>query len=83
MKIEIEIDVSPEEMRRFFGLPDVKPFQDAVLEKLEQSIETGASELDPARLMQAFLAPTSSTMEAMQNTFWQAFTAAGKDKSAE
>jgi hypothetical protein len=28
MKIKLDIDCTPEEMRAFFGLPDVKPMQE-------------------------------------------------------
>ena len=36
MKFTIEIDCTPEEARHFFGLPEVKPMQDAAMAKLGQ-----------------------------------------------
>lgn len=34
MKINLELDVTPEEMRRLVGLPDAQPFWDAVQAKI-------------------------------------------------
>lgn len=39
MKITIEIDCSPEEARRFMGLPDLGPLQDRYVAILQQSLE--------------------------------------------
>ena len=36
MKVTVEVDCTPEEARRFLGLPDVVPIQQAIMEKLEQ-----------------------------------------------
>ena len=35
MKIKIEVDCTPEEARNFFGLPNVKPMQEAVMARIE------------------------------------------------
>ena len=35
MKVTIDIDCTPEEARTFLGLPDVKPFQDAMMDKMQ------------------------------------------------
>ena len=39
MKINIEIDLTPEEMRRFMGLPDVQGFQAQMLERFSESFQ--------------------------------------------
>jgi len=45
MKINVEIDVSPEEMRELMGLPELKGLHEAVLEqvstRLQSSVEQG------------------------------------------
>ncbi len=38
MQIKIEIDVKPEELRRFLGLPDVAGLQDDVLQFLRDKV---------------------------------------------
>ena len=35
MKITVDIDCTPEEARHFFGLPDVKPMQDALMQQIQ------------------------------------------------
>ena len=46
MKINVEIDLTPEELRRFMGLPDVGDWQKLMLENFTQSIQNsqGAQE---------------------------------------
>lgn len=34
MKINLEVDLTPEELRRFIGLPDVQPFWDAISKRI-------------------------------------------------
>lgn len=38
MQIKIEIDVKPEELRRFLGLPDVGALQDDIVEFLRDKV---------------------------------------------
>jgi Family of unknown function (DUF6489) len=37
MKVTVEVDCTPEEGRRFLGLPDVVPMQQAAMEKLHSA----------------------------------------------
>lgn len=41
MKVNLELDLTPEELRRLFGLPDVSPINDMVVEKLGEQVEKG------------------------------------------
>jgi hypothetical protein len=52
MKINVEIDCTPEEARQFFGLPDLQPMQTAVMEKLQQQMMTNIEKVSPDTLMQ-------------------------------
>jgi hypothetical protein len=45
VKVTVEVDCTPEEGRRFLGLPDVVPMQQAAMEKLQQRIVFGASRI--------------------------------------
>ncbi len=38
MKINVEIDLTPEELRRFMGLPDVQGFQQQMLESFTENL---------------------------------------------
>lgn len=46
MKIEINIDISPEEVRRLYGLPDISKLHAGLIDKLQ----TEAVKLDTAEL---------------------------------
>lgn len=48
MKIKIEIDVEPEELRRFLGLPDVAGLQDDIVNFLRDKIGAAGENFDPA-----------------------------------
>ena len=39
MKITINVDCTPEEARRYMGLPDVAPMQEAVLRKMQEQMD--------------------------------------------
>ena len=41
MKVNLELDLTPEELRRLFGLPDVSPINDILVEKLGEQVEKG------------------------------------------
>lgn len=48
MQIKIEIDVKPEELRRFLGLPDVSGMQDDILHFLREKMDQASENLSPA-----------------------------------
>lgn len=54
MQIRIEIDVKPEELRRFLGLPDVAGLQDDFIEFLRERV-SAASEFDAAAFLRGNL----------------------------
>ena len=39
MKINVEVDITPEELRRFIGLPDVQGFQQQIMENYTAGIQ--------------------------------------------
>ena len=45
MKITIDTECTPEEARRFLGLPDLSPVHDAYVAKLQRLIEEGRDHL--------------------------------------
>ena len=52
MQIKIEIDVKPEELRRFLGLPDVAGLQEEIIAFLREKVGA-ASEFDAAGFVKA------------------------------
>ena len=43
MKINVEVDCSPEEARRFMGLPDLSPVHDVFVAQMIDTVKNGVS----------------------------------------
>lgn len=43
MKVSVDVDCTPEEARRFLGLPDLTPVHQAYVERLTKMVTEGAS----------------------------------------
>lgn len=43
MKVEIEIDLTPDEARTLLGLPDLKPLHDVYLNRMTTFVEKGVT----------------------------------------
>lgn len=74
MKVTVNIDCTPEEARTFFGLPDVKPMQEAMMRELEERMKSNLSAMDPETMMKTWL-PLGiqggmQGFEQMQKMFW-------------
>lgn len=41
MKISLDVDLTPEELRRLFGLPDLTPIQNLVIDRITTQVEKG------------------------------------------
>ncbi|MDJ0390597.1 DUF6489 family protein [Roseomonas sp. E05] len=66
MKFNIEIDCTPEEARSFFGLPDVKPMQAAVMQKVEQQMLDALARMSPEALLKTWAPGAPWTPAQMQ-----------------
>ncbi|WP_025769844.1 DUF6489 family protein [Thioalkalivibrio sp. HK1] len=69
MKIHIEFDVTPAELREFFGLPNVQPLQEEMLQSFSRQMQSGIEGFDPVQMMRPFITPDPAGMEAMQKAF--------------
>lgn len=74
MKITIDIDCTPDEARRFLGLPDVKPMQDALMHEIEERMRTTLRATDPETLLKTWLPMQIQGMEQVQKAFWAQMT---------
>ncbi|HWL84162.1 MAG TPA: DUF6489 family protein [Roseomonas sp.] len=66
MKFNIEIDCTPEEARAFFGLPDVKPMQTAVMQKVEKQVLDAMASMSPETLLKTWAPGAAWTPSQMQ-----------------
>ena len=41
MKFTVDVDCTPEEARRFLGLPDLSPVHEAYIDKMKAAVEGG------------------------------------------
>jgi hypothetical protein len=70
MKITVEIGCTPEEARTFFGLPDVKPLQEALMDEVQQRMTEAVKAMTPEALFKAWLPASVQGFEEIQRTFW-------------
>ncbi|MCR9277854.1 MAG: DUF6489 family protein [Pseudomonadaceae bacterium] len=66
MKISIDVDLTPQEMRELFGLPDFSGMQQEVINQLQGRIEDGLSGKGVQQLMQAAITGGAQSIEAYQ-----------------
>ncbi len=69
MKFHLDIDCTPEELRSFFGLPDVKPMQEQLLKEVEERMRAGLKALDPETMLKTWLPAGLKGFEQLQEMF--------------
>jgi hypothetical protein len=69
MKVNVEIDCTPQEARQFLGLPDLQPMQLAVMEKLQQQMMSNIEKVSPEALMQSWFTFDPKIAERFQDMF--------------
>jgi hypothetical protein len=69
MKVNVEIECTPVEARQFFGLPDVGPMQQAVMEKLQHQMTGNIEKMSPESLMQSWFTFDPKIAERFQDMF--------------
>lgn len=82
MKISIEIDCTPEEVRAALGLPDVSGMQEQLAQELADRMRAFVQESDPETLLKTWMpGGGAESWERMQKAFWSGFTAPDGQKS--
>ena len=69
MKVNIEIDMTPEEARKMMGLPDVTALQARMLDEMEARMKAGLDSSDPEAMMKAWM-PGIQGFEQFQRFLW-------------
>lgn len=54
MKVTVDVDCTPEEARRFLGLPDLSPVHEAYVEKMRTMMADGLSPDSMAEMMKTW-----------------------------
>ncbi|MBV9249643.1 MAG: hypothetical protein JO227_10430 [Acetobacteraceae bacterium] len=73
MRISINIDCTPDEARAFFGLPDVKPVQEAVMARIQEQMLNAAAAMSPEAVMKTWLQAIPQSPEQMRDAFMRVF----------
>lgn len=81
MKISIDIDCTPDEARGFFGLPDVKPMQEAVMSEMQSRMLAAVKAMDPETMVGTWLPAGLQSLEQMQKMFWNQMTQGAQGKA--
>lgn len=55
MKIRVEVEVGPKELREFLGLPDVSGLQQDAIEALSKKLASSKESLDPLALLRGIV----------------------------
>jgi len=70
MKVNFDIECTPEEARRFLGLPDLAPMQERMMKELEERMAENLRALDPETLVKTWMPMGMNGWGEMQKMFW-------------
>ena len=82
MKITINIDCTPAEVRQYMGLPDVAPMQEAMLRELQERMMANVVALQPAEMIKTWLPMGLDGWLEMQKAFWTKMMSVGTRSDA-
>ena len=71
MKFTIDIDCTPEEARQFFGMPNVAPVQDRIMQQIQQQLEENINNMSPEEFMTTWMPASMQGWQDMQKQFFQ------------
>jgi hypothetical protein len=63
MKMSVEVDCTPEEARRFLGLPDVTALNEQLVREMSKQLEANMAMLAPDELVKSWLAYGAGAQE--------------------
>ena len=80
MKITFDIEATPQELRTFFGLPDVETFQKEMMDQIRGKMLNGVEGFDPLSIMKPLLPEHMMPVSSLQKMFWDVFTKTSGEK---
>jgi len=78
MKLNVEVDITPEELRRFMGLPDVHEMQQSLVNQFSQRLQDSAEQRD--EFVQGMFKSAMGPWQAFSNIMANNAKADKKDK---
>lgn len=70
MKINIDIEMTPEEARKVIGLPDLAPMQEELVAQISDQIKRNVAYVDPELLVKLALPVGVEGIDKLQKLFW-------------
>ena len=64
MKFTVNAECSPEEARRFMGLPDVTPINERMVEEMAKRMEANMSLMSPDAMMSSWMSVGTQAQDA-------------------
>jgi hypothetical protein len=83
MKVNIELDMTPDEARRFLGLPDVAAMQARMTAEVEKRMKAALDTSDPAAMMKAWFPMGGEGFDKLQRFMWDSAKAAAQPKTGK
>ena len=80
MKITIDMDLTPEELRKVLGLPDLQEFQQEMLDQVRQRMVEGAEGYDPMALLRPYMSNQMEPLQRLLQQLMSTYTATDKSK---
>ena len=78
MKFRIDLDITPEELRRTLGWPDVQQLHQEMLEKAREQLD--AEGFDPTALMKLYNPGSMDQMQRFLTQLMSGYSASDKNK---
>ena len=76
MKFNIEVECTPDEARRFLGLPEVAPMQARLIEEMEAQLKETVRGMDGEAMLEQWLPVGIKGVEQFQSVWTQLAAAA-------
>lgn len=70
MRFTVNLDCTPEEAREFFGMPDILPMQQAMMEEVSKRMSEGIQTMEPELLMKTWVPAIFQGWSQMQQNWW-------------
>jgi len=80
MKMTIEVDCSPEEARRFLGLPDVSALNDHLVAEMKKRIDANMQMISPDELVKNWMSFGAGAQEQFRKLMEVGISAATPKK---
>ena len=78
MKMTIEVDCTPEEARRFLGLPDVTALNEQIVEEMKKRVSANMAMISPDELVKNWMSFGAGAQEQFRKLMEVGMGAAAK-----